>query len=164
MFSVGVAYAQGSGQPVQLRCMRLSPDCRHICTGDLYGNLRLYDSVTLKPVLVQAAHDNEVLCIDYSHPSTSGDGLAASGSRDTLIHLYDVQKGYTLVETLDDHSAAVTAVRFTAGGKGLVSCGADRSIIFRYNGGKSVNLNQPFRLQQWDLMDKGQSALVGGDC
>ena len=128
----GLATAQGFDGPIQLRCMRISPDCRHICTGDQRGNLRVFDSVTLKPIVVQEAHDNEVLCLDYSPISVDGECLAASGSRDTLIHLYDAQNGYSLVETLDDHSAAVTAVRFTGAGKGIVSCGADRAIIFRY--------------------------------
>lgn len=57
-----------------------------------------------------------------------------SGSRDTLIHVYDACDGFRLLETLDEHEAEVTAVRFTCGGKGLVSCGADHSIIFRCAG------------------------------
>lgn len=131
MFASGAATAQGLDGLQQLRCMRISSDCRHICTGDLQGTLRVFDSVTLGLVVVQEAHDSEVLCLDYSPISTDGACLAASGSRDTLIHLYDVNHGYTLVETLDDHSAAVTAVRFTGAGRGIVSCGADRTIIFR---------------------------------
>jgi len=111
--------------------MRISTDGRHICVGDQAGTLRVFDSVTLKLLLQQEAHDCEVLCLDYSPLMQGGSCLAASGSRDTLIHVFDVQAGYALLQTLDEHSAAVTGVRFTAGGKGLVSCGADRSIIFR---------------------------------
>eukprot|EP00775_Hariotina_reticulata_P013699 gene13699-13821_t len=94
-----------------------------------HGNLRLYDTVTLKLLQLLEAHDDEVLCLDYSSLGSDGSFLAASGSRDSLIHIYDAQHGFELLETLDDHSAAVTAVKFVS--HGLISVGGDRSIIFR---------------------------------
>lgn len=39
--------------------------------------------------------------------------------------------GIQLLETLDDHSGAVTCLRFAAGGKCLISCSADRAVVFR---------------------------------
>ncbi|KAF6266674.1 hypothetical protein COO60DRAFT_8922 [Scenedesmus sp. NREL 46B-D3] len=130
------AVAAAQGRPSgHLRCMRISTDGRHVCVGDQAGTLRVFDSVTLRLLVQQEAHDCEVLCLDYSPLMQAGSCLAASGSRDTLIHVYDARAGYALLQTLDEHSAAVTGVRFTAGGKGLVSCGADRSIIFRVLGG-----------------------------
>lgn len=40
---------------------------------------------------------------------------------------------YNFVQTLDDHSSSITAVRFlnTHNQLQMVSCGADKSIIFR---------------------------------
>lgn len=129
--------------------MRLSHDGQLLAAGDKAGNVHVYDVATLKLVAVQEAHDSEVLCLDFSPPpaqaaaeggrsvsSSSSDrkqgrGLAASGSRDMLVHVYDAYNGFRLLETLDEHEAEVTAVRFTSGGRGLVSCGADHSIIFR---------------------------------
>jgi WD40 repeat protein len=59
----------------------------------------------------------------------------ASSSRDRFIHIFDVTKDYQLVATLDDHSAAITAVRFTSSSitsnLQLISCSADKSLIFR---------------------------------
>lgn len=144
----------GASSRVQLRCMRLSHDGSMLAAGDTAGNVHVYDVVTLQLLFVQEAHDSDVLCLDFSPPaapsapaaasgssrlSTSssssskrdGKGFAVSGSRDMLIHVYDAHNGFRLLETLDDHQAEVTAVRFTAGGRGLVSCGADHSIIFR---------------------------------
>jgi hypothetical protein len=46
--------------------------------------------------------------------------------------VFDVAAGYELVQTLDEHTASVTAVRFAPGGGRLVSCSADRSIVFRW--------------------------------
>ncbi len=59
----------------------------------------------------------------------------ASSSRDRFVHIFDVSKEYQLVATLDDHSAAITAVRFTfssiTSNLQLISCSADKSLIFR---------------------------------
>jgi hypothetical protein len=131
--------------------MQISKDGRLLAAGDTAGNVHVYDVATLELLVVQEAHDSEVLCLDFS-PATpqlparsagqgsstdlskgskTGLGLAVSGSRDTLIHVYDASNNFRLLETLDEHEAEVTAVRFTYSGRGLVSCGADHSIIFR---------------------------------
>lgn len=39
--------------------------------------------------------------------------LLASGSRDRLIHIFNVEKNFSLEQTLNDHSGSITAVRFT---------------------------------------------------
>jgi len=39
-------------------------------------------------------------------------GFLASGGRDSVIHVFDVANKYALVNTLEDHSASVTAVKF----------------------------------------------------
>lgn len=61
--------------------------------------------------------------------------LLASSSRDRLIHIFDAKKNYELIQTLDDHSAAITATRFCYNQIEkqfyLISCGSDKSIIFR---------------------------------
>lgn len=139
---------------VQLRCMQISKDGRLLAAGDTAGNVHVYDVATLQLLVVQEAHDSEVLCLDFSPPAAqlpansagedssavlsrggkTGLGLAVSGSRDTLIHVYDAGNSFRLLETLDEHEAEVTAVRFTHSGRGLVSCGADHSIIFRCAG------------------------------
>lgn len=42
----------------------------------------------------------------------SGQMLLASSSRDRLIHIFDTTKDYVLLQTIDDHSSSITAVRF----------------------------------------------------
>lgn len=39
--------------------------------------------------------------------------LLASASRDRLIHIFNMEKNYSLEQTLSDHSASITAVKFT---------------------------------------------------
>ena len=118
--------------PVSLRCLAVSPDGAHVACGDVSGNLRVFDLSTLQLVAYREAHDGEVLTLDYSPMTPEGFCLLASGSRDSLIHLYDVQQEYELLETLGDHAASVTAVKFGADGTSLISCSADKSIKFRY--------------------------------
>jgi WD40 repeat protein len=38
---------------------------------------------------------------------------------------------FDLVQTLDDHSSTLTSMVFSDNGSKLISCGADKAIIFR---------------------------------
>lgn len=57
--------------------------------------------------------------------------LVATASRDRLLHIFDINQNFQLLQTLDDHSSSITAVRFSRNGEKLVSCGADKGVIFR---------------------------------
>ncbi len=59
----------------------------------------------------------------------------ATGSRDRLLHVYNVLKDYDLITTLDDHTSSITALKFAYIKEEkklyLISCGADKSLVFR---------------------------------
>ncbi|CAN8009058.1 unnamed protein product [Ixodes pacificus] len=141
-----------------VRCLRVSPDGRHLASGDRSGNIRIYNVEGLREVCKIEAHDSEVLCLEYSRENSTapvggdvvnnnvnnktgvnngsqGTGrLLASGSRDRFVHVFDVEREYQFQQTLDDHSSSITAVRFVQGPGSqlqMISCGADKSIIFR---------------------------------
>ncbi|KAJ2943469.1 hypothetical protein O0L34_g12274 [Tuta absoluta] len=111
-----------------VRCVRVSPDGAHVASGDRAGNIWIHDA---RGGLLRTleAHDAEVLCLEYS----ARPKLLASASRDRLIHVFRVDQGYQIMQTLDEHSSSITAVRFLSNGGGLqmVSCGADKTILFR---------------------------------
>ncbi|XP_056630117.1 mitogen-activated protein kinase-binding protein 1 isoform X3 [Diorhabda sublineata] len=113
-----------------VRCIRISPDGKHLASGDRAGNIRIHDIASLREICKIEAHDAEVLCLEYSGTNLN---LMASASRDRLIHVFDMQEGYEFIQTLDDHSSSITAVRFLnhGGNTQMVSCGADKSLIFR---------------------------------
>ncbi|XP_042194064.1 mitogen-activated protein kinase-binding protein 1 [Callorhinchus milii] len=115
-----------------IRTLCVSPDGQHMASGDRAGTLRVHDLHLLGELLQVEAHDSEILCLEYSKPET-GMKLLASASRDRLIHVLDVEKDYRLLQTLDEHSSSITAVKFTAidGSVRLITCGADKSIYFR---------------------------------
>uniref|UniRef100_A0A182MZ08 WD_REPEATS_REGION domain-containing protein n=1 Tax=Anopheles dirus TaxID=7168 RepID=A0A182MZ08_9DIPT len=116
-----------------VRCIKISPDSRQLATGDRSGNIRIYNLSNLKLITRIEAHDSEVLCLEYTNEKIDR-RLLASASRDRLIHIFDCEANYRILQTLDDHSSSITSVRFIGTGKQfqMVSCGADKSIIFRH--------------------------------
>lgn len=126
-----------------VRSIKVSPDGRHLACGDRSGNIRIYDFDSLQEICKVEAHDAEVLCIDYSSQLPNGKFLMASASRDRLIHVFDVSRQYSFVQTLPDHSSSITSVKFISDYEKrslqLISCGADKSVIFRrYNFPSSI--------------------------
>ncbi|XP_054884952.1 WD repeat-containing protein 62 isoform X2 [Poeciliopsis prolifica] len=123
------AEADGPDGKAGIRVLGISPDGKHLAAGDRCGNLRIFDLTSLTELLKIEAHDSEVLCLEFS-PLSSGVKLLASASRDRLIHVFNQEKNYNLQQTLNDHSASITAVKFTGQSPEvqLVSCGADKSI------------------------------------
>ncbi|CAH2056230.1 unnamed protein product, partial [Iphiclides podalirius] len=113
---------------IGVRCVRVSPCGRHVAAGDRAGNVWVH-SAEGAPLHTLEAHDAEVLCLEYAPRPR----LLASASRDRLVHVFLVDRGYQILQTLDEHSSSITAVRFLSSSSGLqmVSCGADKTILFR---------------------------------
>uniref|UniRef100_A0A673M9N1 Mitogen-activated protein kinase binding protein 1 n=1 Tax=Sinocyclocheilus rhinocerous TaxID=307959 RepID=A0A673M9N1_9TELE len=118
---------QTSDNRTGIRTMCVSPDGLHLASGDRNGTLRIHDLESMEEILDVQAHDSEILCLEYSKPET-GLKLLATASRDRLIHVLDADREYGLLQTLDEHSSSITAVRFAIR---MISCGADKSIYFR---------------------------------
>ncbi|KAK2182251.1 hypothetical protein NP493_359g02037 [Ridgeia piscesae] len=116
-----------------VRAVRVCPTGQHMASGDRMGNIRIHDLHTMQQCHILEAHDSEVLCLEFTNPSTTGVHFLSSASRDRLIHVFDVGQQYGLVQTLDDHSSAITSVKFAEDGDKLhmISCGADKSLLFR---------------------------------
>lgn len=115
-----------------VRCIKVSTEYGQVATGDRSGNIRIYNLNNLKLITSIEAHDSEVLCLEYTNDKIDRH-LLASASRDRLIHVFDVENGYRILQTLDDHSSSITSVKFIGNGLQfqMISCGADKSIIFR---------------------------------
>lgn len=115
-----------------IRSLCISPDLKHLASGDRIGNVRIHDLETMKEITTIEAHDQEVLCLQYSN-FKHGPKLLATSSRDRMLHVFDVEQNYKLLQTLDDHSSSITAVRFAQNEKQfkMLSCGADKSLLFR---------------------------------
>lgn len=153
---VGSATA-AMGLATGVRSVCISPEGDEIASGDRSGNVRIHRTSDFSLCSLQEAHESEVLCLSYnrdtSNPSQDKPLLLASGSRDRLIHVFarsgahsavtkafkmanvsgiEVGVGYSLVSTMDDHSASITALEFAENGTALFSSSADKSVIYRH--------------------------------
>ncbi|KAG8649411.1 hypothetical protein MANES_08G087700v8 [Manihot esculenta] len=122
------------------RSMATSSDGNYLAAGDYEGNLHIYNLHTSDYTLFQGVHDAEILSLsfglsnnkdDISEDFVDGNYFLASGGRDRIIHLYDGKRNFDLIESIYDHSAAVTSVKLTCHGSKILSCSADRSLVFR---------------------------------
>ncbi|CAG8462325.1 1651_t:CDS:10 [Cetraspora pellucida] len=137
-----------------IRTLKISPDGKLMASGDRSGNLRVHDLNTFKEITYQEAHDAEILTIEFTDTRMPGAPyLIATASRDRILHVFDVNSGFKLVQTLDDHSSSITAIKFTNDGGKLISCGADKIMGVDTNeiNFKQVNINQINIKQSGDI-------------
>ncbi|KAJ3415619.1 hypothetical protein HDV05_004495 [Chytridiales sp. JEL 0842] len=118
-----------------IRSLRLSSDGKFMASGDRLGNIRIHELDTFTEIHFMEAHEAEILAVDFSNFRMSDDPtrpyLMATASRDRLIHIFDVRRKFELIQTLEDHSSSITAVKFAESGSKLISSAADKSIVFR---------------------------------
>ncbi len=121
-----------------MRSLRCSPDGKFIVCGDQNGALKVYDTASAALLHSIEAHNGEITCIDFAQDS--GQLLMASGSHDRLIHIFDCNAGFARKKTIEDQRSAVVSLAFAVDRTEqdpdkrirLVTCGADKSIIFWY--------------------------------
>ncbi|KAM7258973.1 hypothetical protein ACFE04_014714 [Oxalis oulophora] len=129
-------------------CLKdISFNCKHVRKSDIWEvasylfPIVCFSQMASHHLLGQKdAHDAEILSLSFSL-STTKDNISkdvtdnnyflASSSRDRTIHIYDVKRNFDLVASIDDHSAAVTSVKVVGNGCKILSCSADRSLVFR---------------------------------
>ena len=89
-----------------------SPSPALLAVGDLQGNVTLLELPGLAPAACLQAHNKEVRALAYSGPPHH---ILASGSRDTVVHMYKIRPGEPSapdVWSLPPLSAAVTSLAF----------------------------------------------------
>lgn len=126
-----------------VRCVTVSPDCKHLCCGSRSGKINVYDMSNFEVLVQVVAHDGEILALEYTR-NMDGPILLASGGRDRAVHVINADEDYKIHQTFEnDHSSSVTALKFASRlpipgtGNGsdsqmlLMSCSADKSILIR---------------------------------
>lgn len=128
---VNTASETDTDLPNELRSLAVLPGGKHLVTGDRYGSLSILDVVHKETIFATKAHASEVTNITVHRYDTMT--VIASAARDRTIQIFraDDNKTLTLVQTLEEHLAAVTGLQFSDDGNRLVSCSTDRSIIIR---------------------------------
>jgi WD40 repeat protein len=92
-----------------------------------YLYFRIYNLETFVQEYVLETHHCEILTIAFSETNQ----FMASAGRDRLIHIYNLENNFQLVQTLDDHSSSILSLKFCNGHDHLVSSAADKSLHMR---------------------------------
>jgi WD40 repeat protein len=101
----------------------LSSDGTLLATGDIDGQIHLWQTADGKNLLTVQGHEGIIWIVTFS---PDGQTLA-SGSFDGLIKLWNIQTGNCL-ETFDEHTGIVWSVSFSPDGRTLASGSQDNSI------------------------------------
>ncbi|MCO5612306.1 hypothetical protein L7F22_066571 [Adiantum nelumboides] len=138
MKSTAVNQADSMDSSRGFRSLSASYDGHFLAAGDRRGNLHIYDLNSLQLFNFKEAHDAEILTLSFGRVAVEAADnkreevvLLASGGRDRLVHIYNASRDFEVIETLDDHSASVTALKFSRDGSRLLSASADKSVVFR---------------------------------
>nr|POE90617.1 mitogen-activated protein kinase-binding protein 1 [Quercus suber] len=101
-----------------------------LAAGDKYGTLTVLD-VKSAAILAQVrAHSSEIT--DVTSFEDSGATFIVTASRDRTIQLFAWHsQRLDLLQTMDEHAAAVTGLLITSDQKRLLSCSTDRSVAVR---------------------------------
>ena len=125
---------------MSLKCVKPSPDGKHVACGDATGRVAIYNTETSEEINQFQAHEQEVVCLDYSpFLDPECNYILASGSRDRHTHMYSSENGYIDINTLEGHSSSIVSVKFAfdpeetneAKRLKLITSGADKAIIYR---------------------------------
>jgi WD40 repeat protein len=100
-----------------------SPDGKHLATGDVDGNVRLWQVADGKQLLTLKGHQGWVWGVSFS---PDGQTLA-SCSDDQTVRLWDVREGQCL-KAFHGHANGVWAVAFSPDGQTLASSGLDPTV------------------------------------
>ncbi|PWW77570.1 WD40 repeat-like protein [Tuber magnatum] len=112
--------------PNELKVVRVSDRGDIFVAGDKYGVLRVIDGKSHTCQYVVKAHSGEIMDITV-HQST-----IVSCARDRTVQVFTkTGDGWSLAQTLDDHTASVSRVLLLENGNKLLSCSVDRTIVVR---------------------------------
>ena len=103
--------------------LAFSPDGQTLASGNKYGAIYFWDTVTGDRKNAFDGHTDEVFALAFS---PDGQTLA-SGSSDGTVRLWDVRSGSPL-QTLRGHTDSVTSVVFSPDGATLASGSLDRTL------------------------------------
>jgi WD40 repeat protein/serine/threonine protein kinase len=119
-----VRYLPGHSSAV--RTIAVSPDGRHLISGNADNSLIIWDLETGQPVGAPlTGHTGSINSVAFRPDGK----LIASASTDATIRLWNADTGEPVGEPITGHTDAVWSVAFSPDGKTLASASADLSII-----------------------------------
>ena len=134
----------------QCQVVLASKGAEFIVAGDKCGVLKIINPSTLDSIFEARAHMSDIQ--DVALFESSDATLIASCGRDRVVQLFRlVSNQWSLIQSLEDHSASVSCLFFAEDGEKLISCSTDRTIHIRQivkkdSGGESIMGAVPVRI------------------
>ena len=114
----------------ELRAVAALSDGQAIAAGDKYGTLSIINTATGTVITQVRAHSAEIA--DIQAFDRNGVQLLATASRDRTVQLFSfADSRLELLQTMDEHAAAVSSLLIAKVGDLLLSCSTDRTIVVR---------------------------------
>ncbi|KAK2742811.1 hypothetical protein FQN57_005102 [Myotisia sp. PD_48] len=114
----------------ELKIIRAAGNLNMLVSGDRYGVIRTINGDNWESMNEARAHGAEVT--DIAIYATSDTCLVASSGRDRMVQLFQsVDYSIDLIQTMDEHVAAVNGLLFANEGERLLSSSGDRTVIIR---------------------------------
>ena len=114
----------------ELRAVAHLPNSSHLAAGDKYGTLSLLDISTGSVIAQARAHSTEI--VDIVAFERAGAQLIATASRDRMVQLFlSSESKLNLLQTMDEHAAAISGLLAISNGNLLLSCSTDRTVVVR---------------------------------
>ena len=137
-----------------------SPDGKLLATGDVVGQVRIWQVVDGQQVLTFQGHTNWVSSIAFS---PNGQLLAVTGHSDSTIQLWEASTG-KCVRILPGHTGWVSSVAFSQDGQTLASGSSDLTVrLWEINSGQCFRILQGHtdRVRSVAFSPNGQAVASG---
>ncbi|KAH9500841.1 hypothetical protein Btru_073144 [Bulinus truncatus] len=130
-----------------ITAVKISPDRDFIVTGDSRGVISVYQTSTLENIKTIQRHNRGVSTLHIYCGSRLNLKLLASGGRDRIINIFDINNDFNLLSTLNIHSSSVNSLGLCCANEAmtLFSSGLDRSLVMSRSRLEELPKFKPFR-------------------
>ncbi|KAJ3300782.1 Transducin (beta)-like 3 [Borealophlyctis nickersoniae] len=127
------------GEADAITCFAVKPDGKHLVSASQSLLLKLWDLATGEEVRSWKAHEAPVITMDFDSTST----LVATGSADSTVKVWDVDRGYC-THNLKGHHGIISVVKFHPDKKNL----------------RLVSGSDDCKIRVWDLNTRSCQAVL----
>jgi WD40 repeat protein len=136
--------------------LAFSPNGKLLATGDVNGEILIWEIATGEPLAICKGHASRVHSIAFSHDGR----MLGSGSSDRTLKLWDVLDG-SCIKTLSGHQQRVRSIAFSRDDRAIVSGSSDATIrIWDVHSGECRQILSGHRNYVWAVAFSPDDRLV----